>query len=384
MTSVDRLSRLLDYLTQDPGNPRLLSEVAEEQLQRGDAASARSTFTRLLAIEPSNLQARYRLAVAERIDSNARDARARLQAMVDEGHVQLPILEELARSQAQLGEWASVVPTLSGVNADELPPHEGDAVRLLRLRAHHRLGAMKDALAEARAWQTKRGPELPLQGMAAIATLMLDAELFDETAKLLAHVDAESINSNAELAAATGFVELGLGKPDDALVHFKRSADMQPQLGRARLGAGLALAARGEVPQAIEALKAAVAVTPDHLGSWHTLAWMQLLSKDVDGAAASFEAALTRDDNFSENHGGMALIAALRGDKAACERSLRTAVKLDALSMNAMVARTVLERGPGALDEQLLSRALDRFMGLAVRRNPGFKSRLAKMMGRGA
>lgn len=384
MTTLDRLSRLLDYLAEDPRNPRLLGDVADAQLQLGDWAAARSSLKQLLELQPGDAFTRYRLAVAERAGGDAKAAVELLQALIGEGHAQPVVLQELARCQAQQGDWAAVGPTLAGLNASALPADEGDAVRLLRIRAHHHLGATEDALAEADAWRAERGAALPLQGQAAIATLLLDAERIDDAAQLLAGVDAQAVSAHAELAAAAGFVELSQGHAGGALERFAQSAQAQPEFGRAHLGRGLALASRGEVSQAIQALRVAVDVSPTHLGSWHALAWMQLLSNDLDGAKASFEGALAQDDNFGETHGGLALIAALRGDREGSERHLRTAAKLDPNSMNVLVTRTVLERGPGAVDPEWLARALERFMGVAARRNPALQAMLAKMTGRAA
>ncbi|WP_457447663.1 tetratricopeptide repeat protein [Roseateles sp. P5_E4] len=380
--TVDRLSRLLDYLAHDPRNPTLLADVADEQLQMGDWAAARSTLQQLLEIQPGDALARYRLAVAERAGGDAAKAVTLLRELVTEGHSHPAVLQELARSHAQQGDWAEVAPTLAGLKAIELPPGEGDAVWLLRIRAHHHVGALEDALAEAKAWEAGRGAALPLQGQAAIATLLLDAERIDEAAQLLSRVDARAIEGHAELAAAAGFVELSQGHAAVALERFAQSAHVEPQLGRAHLGRGLALASQGQLPQATEALKVAVEVAPSHLGSWHALAWLQLLAGDLDGAAASFEAALAQDANFGETHGGLALIAALRGNRDAAERHLRTASKLDPRSTNVLVAKTVLERGPDALDAQWLARALERFMGMAASRNPALRAMLEKMTAR--
>lgn len=382
--TVDRLSRLLDYLAHDLRNTSLLGDVADEQLRMGDWAAAKSTLLQLLEVQPGDALTRYRLAVAERASGDGAKAVALLHELVSEGHAHPAVLQELARSQAQQGNWAAVCPTLADLNATELPPGEGDAVWLLRIRAHHHLGALNDALAEAQAWEAGRGAALPLQGRAAIATLLLDAERIDDAARLLAQLDADAIGGHAELAAAAGFVELSQGQAGSALERFAQSAQVEPRLGRAHLGLGLALASQGQLPQAMEALKVAVEVAPSHLGSWHALAWLQLLGNDLDGAAASFEGALAQDENFGETHGGLALVAALRGDREAGERHLRTAAKLDARSTNVLVAKTVLERGPTAIDPKWLARALERFMGATASRNPQVQSMLDRMVGRSA
>lgn len=383
MTALDRLNRLLDYLAQDPRNPALLADVVEQQLQLGDWAAARSSLQQLLDIAPGDAQARYRLAVAERAAGDAAKAAALLRALMQEGHAHPVVLQELARCLAQQGDWAAVGPVLQGLTPAELPPEEGDAVRLLRIRAHHHQGLLEEALAEARGWQSERGAALPLQGQAAMATLLLDADRVDDAAQLLATVDPKVLASDSELATAAGFVELSQGKTDQALQRFSASLQASPKAARAHLGSGLALAVQGRLAQAIDALKLAVHAAPRHLGAWHALAWMQLLSKDVEGAAASFQAALDQDDTFGETHGGLALMAALRGDQASSERHLRTATKLDPESTNALVAKAVLARGPGALDAELLEQVLGRFTGIAAKRNPALRATLVRMAAHG-
>jgi Flp pilus assembly protein TadD len=85
----------------------------------------------------------------------------------------------------------------------------------------------------------------------------------------------------------------------------------------------LTAAYEGDLAGAMQALKAAVAVMPEHLGSWHALAWMQMLSQDLAGAESSLQEALARDASFGETYGGLALLAALRGDRVAAEAHVR-------------------------------------------------------------
>ncbi|PTT75267.1 hypothetical protein DBR42_29295, partial [Pelomonas sp. HMWF004] len=159
-------------------------------------------------------------------------------------------------------------------------------------------------------------------------------------------------------------------------------ARQQPLLGRAHLGLGLAAAYAGDLPRAIEALRAATTATPTHLGSWHALAWLQMLSQDLAGAQASLEAALAQDANFGETYGGLALLAALRGDREAAEAHLRTGTRLDPQGVNVTVARVALQQGGGPLDARVLEPALHRFMGLASARSPAMQALMAQMMPR--
>lgn len=375
-----RLSRLQGYLAQDAGNVQLLGDVADLQLQLGQWDDAKATLMTLLAAAPTDPTTRYRLAVAERALGRADAAQPLLAALVTEGHAHPAVLQEMARSEAQLGRWDLVLQTLAPLDALVLPPDEADTVRLLRIRASHHLGDLQAALDEAGSWRRSRGAGLPTSGLAAIATLQLDAERLDDAAALVGSATPEQLAGSPELATAAGFVELSRGRADSARALFHRSAAQQPALGRAHLGLGLAAAHAGDLQRAVEALKAATAATPGHLGSWHALAWMQMLSQDYAGADASLRAALAQDANFGETHGGLALLAALRGDRHAAEQHLRTGTRLDPRGVNVMVARLVLEQGAGALDARVLAPALQRFLGLAATQNPAMRELMARML----
>lgn len=377
-----RLSRLLDFLAQDPRNPSLLADVADAQLEQGDAAAAQATLQQLLALRPGDALARYRLAVATRVRGDAPAAVAALQALLAEGHAHPVVRQELARALGQVGDWPAVLATLEPLQAEALPPPEGDAVWLLRIRAHHHTGQFDAGLAQAQQWESARAGSVPIPGRAAIATLMLDADRLDDAAAGLAQLDPPLLDSHAELAAAAGFVQLGQGDAPMAAERFTRSLQIDPGSGRAHLGLGLALASQGALPAALDALRAAVTATPGHLGSWHALAWVQLLQDDLAGAQASFKSALAQDDTFGETHGGLALLAALRGDVRASERHLRTASRLDPQSTHVLVTRAVLDRGPQQAGASWLAPALQRFMGEAAGRSPALQALLEGALAR--
>lgn len=377
-----RLSRLQAYLATDPRNAALLGDVSDLQLQLGLWNEARGTLATLLNIEPADTTARYRAAVAARAMGDAEAAHPLLAALVAEGNNHPAVLQELARCEAQLGRWEAVLATLSPVNAAELAPDDADAIWLLRVRAHHHLDNVNAGLAEADDWQKARGPGLPTLGLAALATLHLDAEQIDAAAALIASASDAQLKSNAELSTAAGFVELAKGHAHEARSLLAQSARMQPALGRAHLGLGLTAAYEGDLDSAVAALRTAAATAPTHLGSWHALAWMQMLTADLKGAQASMQEALARDATFGETHGGLALLAALRGDREAAEQHLRTASRLDPNGVNATVARIALQEGAGALDAQVLAPALQRFMGLAAAQSAPMRDLMNRLMPR--
>jgi tetratricopeptide (TPR) repeat protein len=377
-----RLQRLQAYSVTDPSNTHLLGDLSDLALQLGEWAQAKTALMQWLTVEPEHAIARYRLAVAERASGQAAAAQALLAALVAEGHRHPAVVTELARAEAQLGAWPAALAALEGMDLAALPADNADTAWLLRVRALHHMGDIATALAAANAWQAARGDAMPTPGLAALATLQLDAEQLSDAEAVLKAAGSEAILHNAELGTAAGLIELSHGRAEAAEAHLARAAVQQPALGRAHLGLGLTAAYAGNLPRAIDALKTATAVTPGHLGSWHALAWMQMLNHDLSGADASLRAALAQDASFGETHGGLALVAALKGNHGAAEQHLRTAQRLDPRGVNVNVARLALQEGPGALDGRILAPALERFMGLTATQSPAMQALLARMVPR--
>lgn len=372
-----RLGQLAGYLAQDPTNRTLLAELADLRLQSAQWQPAKDCLERLLALTPDDARARYQLAVAERRLGNIEIAQRLLENLLNEGNPQPVVRQELARCLAQQTQWSPVIDCLAPLAPAELAVEQGDLVWLLRIRALHYLGDIEAALAEAAAWLAARDGRLSGQARAAVATLYLDAEQLEGLAALISDVPADELHDSPELATAAGYLELSQGQAVTAHDLFSRSVAAQPTLGRAQLGLGLAAASQGRLPEAERVLIEAVRVAPKHLGNWHALAWVRIFCDDLAGADTSLRAALDIDANFGETHGGLALIAALRGDRQEGGQRLRTAVRLNPRSVSAAVAKVVLDRDIRRLDADVLGVAMKRLGG----RGATFQRMLATMPG---
>jgi Tfp pilus assembly protein PilF len=64
--------------------------------------------------------------------------------------------------------------------------------------------------------------------------------------------------------------------------------------------------------------------------------------KDLDGAAANFERALSLDRNFAESHGGRAVVAALQKRTDVARESASVALRLDPNCLSALYAKAIL------------------------------------------
>lgn len=173
--------------------------------------------------------------------------------------------------------------------------------------------------------------------------------------------------ARAELASARGYLALQDDDADAARAAFERSLASAPDFARSHLGLGLALATQGALHEAEAPLQRALQGMPGHLGSWHALAWLQLARGDIDAAEATFAQVLERDPTFAESHGGMAVVAALRGRREEAQRLLRVALGLDRECASALAAQLVLRHG------RLDSPALLRDALAALARRPGVR-----------
>jgi tetratricopeptide (TPR) repeat protein len=155
-----------------------------------------------------------------------------------------------------------------------------------------------------------------------------------------------------EAGLALGTLALWQQRIDESLVLFQHVLARQPQSGRALLGLGQNWMLRGDVAAARAALERATQVMPGHIGSWHALAWCQLIEGDLAGAKHSFDRAFAIDRTFGETHGGFALVHALRGERAEAEESIKRATRLSPEGATARYAQSLL-----LLDEGKVERA---------------------------
>ena len=96
--------------------------------------------------------------------------------------------------------------------------------------------------------------------------------------------------------------------------------ELAPEIGRAWVGLGTLALLERDLPRAQTLLARGAEFMPGHVGSWHVLAWAYLLGGDLEKAAQILEKSVQMDRNFAEAHGGLAAVAALRGDRTAAER----------------------------------------------------------------
>lgn len=198
--------------------------------------------------------------------------------------------------------------------------------------------------------------------LGALATLALDAERPD-----LARSYAERGRDNADAMAALGILTLGEHDPAGSLALFDAAVALQPANPRAWIGRGLAQQALGQSAPGAEAIDRGAELFGTHLGSWIAAGWAHFVAGDYAKARARFEAAMAVDPNFSENHGGLAVLDIVAGDLASAQRRCDIALRLDKTSFGGALAKSLLLQQRG--DTRAAQKVRD--MALATPIGPG-------------
>lgn len=346
-----RIARLQAYLTADPENLDLACELADVLLADGRYDEAGDVLSRLEGDIAKSSAVRFRLARCALVLGDYLGAESALEAAIADGDDGVALRHDLAFAQLCRRRVADAKRTIEeavarfGADADLLVLHaratmmEGDFERAVAL--------LDQALTLA--------PDHE-QALGVRALALFDANRGQEAAAAAKHCLAQYPDQHeALLVAATQ--ALWQQDLDLAESHLDRALARHRNSGRALSAQGQLLMLRNRLPEARDVLDRAVAAMPDHIGTWHALAWVQLLQGEPEAAERSYQRAYDIDRNFGDSHGGLALIAALRGDRDAADSGIKRALRLDPNSVTARYAETILleDRGDHAAAETLLA-----------------------------
>lgn len=341
---MSRASRLRMFATQDPSNPVLLCDLLDALLGEGQVSEALTQLQSTADSVRALPTVKFREARCALMTGDFAAVVELLQPLAGATEAPAGIAHDLAYAHFSLGRFDAAMRAL-----DDVRPQGEDAVpvALLKARILHHQGQYAAALALL---ETIAGGPRLAEALGLRAMLLLDNGDTAQAAKAAAQ--ALGIDpSQYEAAIVAGTVALWEQRLDASQSLFEQVLKRDPHSGRALLGMGQNRMLRADLPAALATLQRATTEMPQHVGSWHALAWCQLLQGNLAGAENSFGRAFAIDRTFGETHGGLALAHALRGDRVAAEESIKRATRLDANGMAARYARSVLLLDEGQEDE---------------------------------
>lgn len=331
------LDKYLGYLKSDPGNVDLVSQVADLQYQLGDFDDARQLLQQTLAKGAQHPGLMYRLSNIAIATGHPDEAIEILRGLQSQGVDNASIQYNLAYAYMFEKDYEQARQQLERIIAanDTTVP----TTPVLLGRCYHHLGELEKAIELGRKYIEQHPQDQEALGVFALAAF---DEGNNEDAKRWAQQAVEINDANLEARVALGSLKLAEQEYEAAGKDFQAALKGNPQSGRAWSGQGLVDMLSLDMDTAIASLQKAVQYMPNHIGTWHALAWCQIMKNDLAGAKQSFDKSMDIDHSFNETHGGLAVVAYLQGDKQTAKTEARKAVLLDSQSFSGRFAESLL------------------------------------------
>ena len=347
-----RLEQILSFLDQDPSNGALLADAASLAFDAGDFDLADELIQRHADLKPLsagliNLQGL--IAIAQK---RYEDAAEILTGLHTQGADDPSLRFNIAWARAMTGAWQQAVEMLDdkGVAASPRGPS-------LKIQMLHHLGKLDEALDCGQLLSERFPEDRALMGV--LASVAIDAEKPD-----LALGYARRAGDNPEGQAALGILALGEQDVSASLTMFEGALRKDPDNARALVGKGLGLLSSGDAAGGIAALDRGAELFRTHIGSWVAAGWAHFTARDYPAARARFERAMALDPNFSETHGGIAVLDAVEGKWDDAARECEIALRLDRNCFGAALAKSLLMQHRGR--PQMAQKVLDIAMSAPV------------------
>lgn len=343
-----RTAQLRGFLAIDPANVPLACDLFDALVEVGDIGQAVTLLETLPQQAQADAAIRFRLARAGLMQGRYADAAQWLGSLIGEGHANAALWHDLAFAQLCLRDTQAARATLA--DAQE---RFGDDVELDVLAARvammdedfpQALERLDRALARTPAHATAQG----VRSLALLDQGDTEAGYAAAMACLAAHPAGQH-----EALLVAGTVALWRRALDESETHFANALAQHPNSGRCLSGLGQTRMQQRRLGEARALLRDATEAMPDHIGTWHALAWVDLLEGEIDAAEASYQRAYDLDRNFADSHGGLALIHVLRGRNDEAELAIRRALRLNPQCPTALYAQTLLLDAEGRGDEAL-------------------------------
>lgn len=349
------LEKKLQYLELDPFNPNLLADVAHLHINMGEFEKALDYIARGLEKSPGHPALNFAQGTLAIASNNPDEAIRILNNLKQNSDIVAPeVYYNLAYAHLLNGHADLAKEELDAIVGTEKQIPQS---LLLHSRVNHHLGLMDEA--EKCAYEyIQEFPSDP-EGLGIMALLKLDMQADDATEwadKALAFNE-----NNLEGLVTKGSLALNELDKHQAESYFDKAVKAHSKSGRAHAGLGLINMANMDLSSARNELEKAVEFMPGHIGTWHALAWCQILLNDLQAAKRSFEKANEVDRNFGETYGGLAVIAAMEGKVDQAKELSKKGIGLDPRSFSARYAQSLIiaQLGGSARATKMIEKILD-------------------------
>lgn len=338
--AADRLTRLEQYLREDPNNLALLEDAFQTACAAGEWERARFHLRHAAALGVTGPAYEYRESRIDLAMHRWADAQLRLEAIRGTGDLpgeaEEAIVHDLAYIAFRQGDFARARGLLA-------PRAEAGTVsaplQVLWVRVLHHAGDLDGAVAWARARMAAQTLAPEAAGVASLAAV--DLSQFD-AARPWATAALREDGHRLEPLVALGTVALAERDPAQAETLLRHALEVHAEDGRAWSALGFVHLLTQRIDDALHDFHRAVQFMPGHVGTWNGLGWTNIVRRDMEAAAQAFERAVALDRNFAESHGGLAVACAFQGKREEAEQAIARANGLDRGNLASHYAQAVL------------------------------------------
>ncbi len=351
-----RLARLLSFLGHDPNNLTLLLDAMVLAIELGDTNSGLKLVAHL---DAHNIDDSRALAHAAHLLLQAGHyaAAGTLASRAIDGGIDQPaVLFNAAYGHFYGGDYASASQLLAKLTADN---QCSLSTLLMHARALHQQEQTEEAEVLVKRAQQLEPDNIEVRGLRAL----LQYENDDNPGALQTARETLAENPDqldALIACASAHFEQG--SIEVSRKTWLHTVDAHSSCGRAWSGLGQLEFNEMEFENAEKHLLLAVEFMPDHIGTWHLLAWIYILRNDSTKARHALDKSYELDRNFGETHGGLAVVDVMDGHDDRARLGIRRALKLNPVGLGARYAEMLLLQKAGQTDkaQQLVDQVIDR------------------------
>lgn len=351
-----RLTRILGFLAQDPANRLLLHEALELTFASGSLPHASTLVAHIEKYLIEEAETWPHLAHLQLLVRNFPAASHYGDKAIQAGMAHPAVLLNTAYGHFYRGNPMRSAAILDTLTASDDAPIE---TLILHARARHHLAIPDQAEALVMRGLQHEPEHLEAKGLLA---LLLHERDENDRALQLAHEVLAHDPRQLDALIACGSVHVDTGNMERARKTWEHAVACHPTCGRAWSGLAQTEFHALEFAAAEAHLRQAVSLMPDHIGTWHLLAWLFILQDNSRQARWALEQSLMLDRNFGETHGGLAVVDVLDGQLEDARRGIRRALKLNQAGMSARYAEMLLLQQAGKQEEasRLVRQVLDR------------------------
>ncbi|MCB1734809.1 MAG: tetratricopeptide repeat protein [Gammaproteobacteria bacterium] len=319
-------------------NPGVWFAYAQAAFGKGDRATAKLAYDKVLELAPQTLAAELQNARIELLELDARAAKVRSKRLLKSYPDNLSVQALGVRIALLEGRFDDALQLANAA----LEKQQSAQLTSLKATALSRLGRDEEALALYQALIEANASDVATRAEAARILDRLGRT--DEARALL-----ESVAENdANAFASRGVLELRAGKQDEAKRLLEQALTLDPDQFQANLNLAMMRVTEGDLDGAKTLLDRAVATSPKDPLVHQTLGLIAQARVELDLAEQHYRQALSSDASLILSHVGLAEVQLAAGRPLEAVSAARKALELNPKSERALLA---LGSGRAALGE---------------------------------